>query len=75
MAPVVSLVLCGLAATYIFLRVLLSLTHDAKEPPAILTGIPFVEPLIGMIREKSRFHTRIRFVPHYRSLLYPVRHL
>ncbi|EAQ82875.1 hypothetical protein CHGG_11051 [Chaetomium globosum CBS 148.51] len=60
MAPVVSIALAGLAATYVFLRVLLNLTQDAKEPPAILTGIPFVEPLIGMIREKSRFHTRLR---------------
>ncbi|KAH6847191.1 cytochrome P450 [Chaetomium sp. MPI-CAGE-AT-0009] len=60
MTPIATLVLGGLAATYIFLRVLLSLTQDAKEPPAILTGIPFVEPLIGMIREKSRFYIRLR---------------
>ncbi|KAK3291993.1 cytochrome P450 [Chaetomium fimeti] len=60
MAPTISLVLGGLAATYVFLRVLLNLTQDAKEPPAILTDIPFIEPLIGMIREKSRFHIRLR---------------
>ncbi|KAK4157554.1 cholesterol 7-alpha-monooxygenase [Chaetomidium leptoderma] len=60
MAPSIGLVFGGFAATYFFLRFLLSLTQDAKEPPAILTGIPFVEPLVGMIREKSRFHTRLR---------------
>jgi len=62
MTPIVGLVLGGLVATCIFLRFLLSATQDAKEPPAILTGIPFVQPLIGMIREKSRFYIRLRFV-------------
>ncbi|KAL2151436.1 hypothetical protein VTH82DRAFT_6534 [Thermothelomyces myriococcoides] len=60
MAPVVSLVLGGLAATYVFLRVLLNLTQDVREPPAILTDIPFVQPLIGMIREKASFYVRLR---------------
>ncbi|KAK4038606.1 cholesterol 7-alpha-monooxygenase [Parachaetomium inaequale] len=60
MAPTISLVLGGIAVTYLFLRVLLNLTQDAKEPPAILTGIPFIEPLVGMIREKSRFYIRLR---------------
>ncbi len=60
MAPTISLVFGGLAATYIFLRCLLTLTQDAKEPPAILTSVPFVQPLVGMIREKSRFYTRLR---------------
>ncbi|KAL2186140.1 cytochrome P450 [Thermothelomyces heterothallicus CBS 203.75] len=60
MAPTVSLVLGGLAATYVFLRVLLTLTQDAREPPAILTDIPFVQPLIGMIREKAGFYIRLR---------------
>ncbi|KAI1084146.1 cytochrome P450 [Whalleya microplaca] len=28
------------------------LTQDAREPPAIVTGVPFFGPLIGMTREK-----------------------
>lgn len=60
MAPTISLVFGGLAATYVFLRVLLSFTQDKREPPAILTDIPFIQPLVGMIREKSRFHIRLR---------------
>ncbi|KXX74385.1 Cholesterol 7-alpha-monooxygenase [Madurella mycetomatis] len=60
MAPTISLVFGGLAATYVFLRFLLTLTQDAKEPPAILTDIPFVQPLVGMIREKARFYIRLR---------------
>ncbi|KAK3326670.1 cytochrome P450 [Apodospora peruviana] len=50
----------GFAATYLFLLVLLHLTQDAREPPAILTEIPFLGPLVGMIREKSRFYIRLR---------------
>ncbi|KAK4247613.1 cytochrome P450 [Corynascus novoguineensis] len=60
MAFTVSLVLGGLAATYVFLRILLNLTQDAREPPAILTNIPFIQPLIGMVREKERFYVRLR---------------
>ncbi|KAI1868481.1 uncharacterized protein JN550_006397 [Neoarthrinium moseri] len=60
MSPTVALVVGAIATTYLFLRLLLRLTQDASEPPAIETGIPFLSPLIGMIREKSRFHVRLR---------------
>ncbi|KAK9778547.1 putative Cytochrome P450 [Seiridium cardinale] len=50
----------AIAATYLFFRFLLHLTESAKEPPAIATGLPFLSPLIGMIREKASFHVRLR---------------
>jgi hypothetical protein len=59
------------ASTYLFLRLLLRLTQDATEPSAILTGLPFASPLIGMIREKSRFHIRLRNT--YRLPIYTLR--
>jgi cytochrome P450 len=71
MAPTINLVLGGLAATYLFLRFLLALTQDAREPPAILTDVPFLQPLAGMIREKSRFHIRLR--DSYRLPIYTLR--
>lgn len=52
----------GFAASYLFLRLILYLTQDAREPPAILTSVPFFGPLVGMIREKSSFHLRLRCV-------------
>ncbi len=64
-------VICGcLVASYIFLRFLLNFTHDAKEPPTIMSGIPFVSPLVGMIREKASLYIRLRFA--IRLLLYLV---
>ncbi len=51
MAPTVTIAFGGIVATYLFLRFLLYLTHDPREPPAIAIEIPFVSPLIGMIRE------------------------
>lgn len=60
MAHTIGLVFGVFAASYLFLRVLLSLTQDAKEPPAVLTGIPFMQPLVGMIREKGSFYIRLR---------------
>ncbi|KAK0713606.1 cytochrome P450 [Lasiosphaeria miniovina] len=42
-----------------------------KEPPAILTGIPFLGPIAGMIREKSRFYIRLRDT--YKLSIYTLR--
>ena len=58
----VSSVVTGLAflvATYTFLRLLLAYTHDANEPKAIATSIPFLSPLIGMAK-KGQFYIDIR---------------
>lgn len=38
------------AVTYVFLWMLLRLTQNAKEPPAVLTTLPFVSPILGMVR-------------------------
>lgn len=58
----------ALLVTYLFLgvivpsffRLLLDMTQDAKEPPSIVTGLPFVGPLVGIIRERSNFYLRLR---------------
>jgi hypothetical protein len=49
------LVLCFLAATYVFFSFLLRLTQDAKEPPALGTSIPFVSPILGMVFGMQEF--------------------
>lgn len=53
------LVVSGLAALYVFLRCLLTFTHNAKEPPALATEIPFLGPIIGM-RKKAKFYIELR---------------
>lgn len=63
MPSIAVVTLGGVTAAYLFLRLILYLTQDAREPPAILTGVPFFGPLVGMIREKSDFHVRLRCVP------------
>ncbi|KAI1087193.1 cytochrome P450 [Rostrohypoxylon terebratum] len=60
MSASLSVVFGSLATTYLFLRFLLYLTQDAKEPPAIVTGIPFFGPLIGMARQKSGYYNQLR---------------
>ncbi|KAI0392016.1 cytochrome P450 [Xylariaceae sp. FL0594] len=55
----VKLVLNALAA-YLFLHLLRYLTQDAREPPSIANLVPFVSPLVGMAREKSKFYLRLR---------------
>jgi hypothetical protein len=68
MAHTVAIAFGGLAAVYFVLRFALYLTQDAKEPPAIVNGLPFFGPLIGMISEKSLFYLRLRFVGFCDSL-------
>ncbi|KAM7218873.1 Cytochrome P450 [Rhypophila decipiens] len=48
------------AAAWLFLHALLRVTQDPREPPALSTTIPFLGPVIGMIREGPRFHLRMR---------------
>lgn len=57
-----TLVCGGIVGVYVVLRFLLHFTQHAKEPPAIETGIPFLTPMIGMIREKSKYYIRLRSV-------------
>ncbi len=51
--------LSSLVTTYVFLRLLLSYTHDGKEPVAVATEIPFLSPILGMAK-KARFYTELR---------------
>jgi hypothetical protein len=53
--------LSSLAATYVFVRMLLAYTHNDREPTAVATEIPFLSPLIGMAK-KSKFYTDLRCV-------------
>lgn len=62
MPSIAVLALGGFTAVYVFLRLILHLTQDAREPPAVLTSVPFLGPMVGAIREKSGFHLRLRYV-------------
>lgn len=50
----------GLLSLYAFLLALLKLTHNAREPAAISTSIPFIGPLLEMGKHKARFHPLMR---------------
>lgn len=62
MTSALGLCLGSLAAAYVFLSALLHLTHDAKEPPAFETSIPFISPLLGLIPGKQNFFVKQRSV-------------
>lgn len=52
--------LSAVAVTYIFLRMLLRLTQDGHEPPALLTNFPFVSPILGMVQHSKDFYAHMR---------------
>lgn len=48
------------AAAYTLLQLVLDLTQDAREPPVAKRSIPFVSPIIGMIKHKTFYYNHIR---------------
>jgi len=53
--------LSTLTFAYGFLWAILYFTHDGDEPPLVLTTIPFISPILGMLKWKTRFYNRIRY--------------
>lgn len=51
----------GIPALLIFLYALLNFTQDPKEPPALKISVPFLEPVLRMIQQRSSFHRKLRY--------------
>jgi hypothetical protein len=47
-------------AVYAFLQWLLKYTQDPREPPPLATSIPFLSPIIGMSRKKTKYYIMLR---------------
>ena len=47
----------------LLLEKFLDIFHDAKEPPLIPQSIPYVGHLLGILRDGSRYYTKMRSVP------------
>ncbi|KAI0143564.1 cytochrome P450 [Xylariaceae sp. FL1272] len=71
MPSVITLSFGLIAATYYFLRILLHATQNAHEPPAILTGVPFVSPFLHMLKQKTQLHLKLS--EKYRLPIYTLR--
>ncbi|KAK4675938.1 LOW QUALITY PROTEIN: hypothetical protein QC764_0083270 [Podospora pseudoanserina] len=56
--------LSSLAATYLFLFAVLHLTQNEKEPPLVATAVPFLSPVIGMVKLSMDFYTHMRNKHH-----------
>lgn len=63
LAPVLITILSksfvAVGVTYAFLWALLHFTQDAREPAPMLTTIPFISPILGMVRHNSRLYTHL----------------
>jgi hypothetical protein len=60
MAMYYGIVFGAVAAVYFSLQLLLRYTHDWREPRSIETLIPFVSPVIGMMRKKTKYYVMLR---------------
>ena len=54
---------------YLSLHLVLNITQDKREPPAIATSIPFLSPILGMSCKKSKFYIELRQVARCQALL------
>jgi hypothetical protein len=48
-------------AVYVSLRLLLHYTQDPREPRPLETLVPFVSPVIGMMRKKTNYYVTLRY--------------
>ncbi|KAK0671587.1 putative 25-hydroxycholesterol 7-alpha-hydroxylase [Cercophora samala] len=48
------------AATYLLFFTVLHLTQNEEEPPLVATTVPFLSPLIGMVKWSMGFYTHMR---------------
>lgn len=55
-------VVMTIGAGYVFLKALVYLTQDPKEPPVVAGKIPFISPAIGIATEKANYYVRMRWV-------------
>jgi hypothetical protein len=49
-------------AIYVSFQLLLHFTQDKREPPSLATTIPFLSPIIGMSRKKTKYYIELRYV-------------
>lgn len=51
---------CAVGAFYVFLLTILHLTQDRREPPVVLSTIPFISPILGMVKWSMDFYPHMR---------------
>ncbi|KAI0197465.1 cytochrome P450 [Astrocystis sublimbata] len=49
-----------IAVIYSFLRAIISLRHDSREPKTIVGAVPYLSPLFGMVIGQDKFYKRLR---------------
>ncbi|KAI0439828.1 cytochrome P450 [Xylaria telfairii] len=60
MLAVLTTFLAGIVAVYILSYALLLQTQDSNEPPLIQTSIPFLSPILGMIKHTTLYYVHLR---------------
>lgn len=58
--PTLTAGIISIAVTYGSLWVFLQLTQDSKEPPLVSATVPFISPIIGMVKWSMGFYTHMR---------------
>ncbi|KAI1172612.1 cytochrome P450 [Nemania sp. FL0916] len=64
MPSALALAATAIAVIYSFLRALVYLRHDSREPKPIVGAIPYLSPLFGMLIGQDTFYKRMRDETH-----------
>ncbi len=55
----VAITVVVLALVYVILRARIHFTQHVDEPPAILTGIPFLSPILSILRHRYKIYLNL----------------
>ncbi len=55
----VAIAVVVLALVYAILRARIHFTQHIDDPPAILTGIPFMSPILGILRRRYKIYLHL----------------
>lgn len=61
MPSILALAATAIAVIYSFLRALVFLRYDSREPKLVVGTIPYLSPLLGMLIGQDKFYQRLRY--------------
>lgn len=62
MPSALALTATAIAVVYSFLRALVFLRHDSREPKLVVGTIPYLSNLVGMVIGQDKFYQRLRYI-------------
>jgi hypothetical protein len=60
MLDIFAMVAAGAIAVVSFLHIFVHYSQNPNEPPLVAYSLPFIGPMIGLTRKKTRYYVELR---------------